>query len=121
MKPEDRVRGDGGSVPLEVSERHFVEIDYSPGSDDDSGEVCAVFRTKRQWREGEVDCGNQWFSKPATPEGLRDLIGTVRKMAKDLRARGVCPRCPDPASAFLRVPTADFCPPCCLAAAITED
>lgn len=58
VKPEDRLRGDGGDVPLEVSERHFVQINYSPGSDDDSGEVCAVFRTKRQWREGTVDCGN---------------------------------------------------------------
>ena len=29
--------------------------------------------------------------------------------------------CPDPASAFLRVPSADFCPRCCLAAAIAEE
>ena len=105
----------GQDVPFAVTEDHFVEIGFYT-KEEGLGDLVAFFRTKAQ----PTFC-NQYHTKPATPEGLRDLIVDVRKMAKDLRARGVCPRCSDPATAFLRLPAADFCPRCCLAAAIDCD
>jgi len=105
----------GQDVPVAVSEEHFVEIGFY-SNEEGPGELFAFFRTK-----AHPDQCNQYHSKKATPEGLRDLIVDVRKMAKDLRARGVCPRCPNPATAFLRSPAADYCPRCCLAAALVED
>lgn len=95
----------GQDVPFAVTEDNFVEIGFYT-KEEGLGDLVAFFRAKAQ----HESC-NQYHTKPATPEGL----------AKDLRARGVCPRCPDPATAFLRSPAADFCPRCCLAAAIDCD
>lgn len=52
-------------------------------------------------------------SKPASVQGLRELLGTVRDLARDLRERGRCPGCE---GHELRVLGADFCANCCLSA-----
>ena len=52
--------------------------------------------------------------RPATIEGLHDLLTLVRDLARDLRKRGRCPGC----KSELRLLTADFCAPCCLDAIV---
>ena len=53
-----------------------------------------------------------------SPEGLRDLLRTARRIATDLRKRGLCERCPDRKSASIRLPGANYCKRCCLAVAV---
>ena len=99
----------GYDVPIEVSAEHFVEIGYRDRQKE--GTVQATFRSKACPNDRHLT-----LVKPATPEGLRDLLGCVRELKTDLRKRGLCPRC----LAFLRLPTAEFCPGCCLKAALDE-
>ena len=113
----DGGRYNGGyDVPIEVSADHFVEIGYRgeryyKGDRQKDGTVQATFRSKACPNDRHLT-----LVKPATPEGLRDLLGCVRELKTDLRKRGLCPRC----LAFLRLPTAEFCPGCCLKAALDE-
>ena len=53
---------------------------------------------------------------PVTPDGLRELIAWVKAVAKDLKERGVCPKCPGQAT--IRLPTADYCARCSLKLAL---
>ena len=57
----------------------------------------------------------------ATPDGFRQLIRDVRSAARALRDSGLCPRCPDRATASMRLPRANFCGECCFAVAILGD
>lgn len=55
---------------------------------------------------------------PATPDGLRQLIRIVRPAVRTLREKGLCPRCPDGASAAMRSPGVEYCAECCLQVAV---
>ena len=57
----------------------------------------------------------------ATPDGLRQFIRDVRSAARSLRDNGLCPICPDPAEALMRIPRAKYCAKCCFAVAILGD
>lgn len=57
----------------------------------------------------------------ATPDGLRQFIRDVRSAARALRDSGLCPKCPDRATASMRLPRANFCGECCFAVAILGD
>ena len=52
-----------------------------------------------------------------TPEGLRKVLGLVKMYAKDLRERGLCPKC-EGEHKNLRFPSADFCEICCFKVAL---
>ena len=53
----------------------------------------------------------------ATPNGLRQFIRDVRSAARALRDTGLCPKCPDRATASMRLPHASYCGECCSAVA----
>jgi len=57
----------------------------------------------------------------ATPSGLRQFIRDVRSAARALRDSGLCPKCPDRATASMRLPHASYCGGCCIAVAILGD
>ena len=52
-----------------------------------------------------------------TPEGLRKVLGLAKMYAKDLRERGLCPKC-EGEHKNLRFPSADFCEICCFKVAL---
>ena len=100
-------------IPFKVGENHYVQISVSyADADDASGTLCleAAFRTRpAQWG---MPIEARDFAK--TPEGLRQMIAWVKAAAKDLKVRGLCPKC----NAALRIPTADYCAKCCLGASV---
>ena len=51
---------------------------------------------------------------PPNPNGLRQLVCWVKAAAKDLQARGPCPKCREQPG--LRLPAADYCARCSLKA-----
>ena len=57
----------------------------------------------------------------ATPDGFRQFIRDVRTAARSLKDKGLCPKCPDPAKALMRIPRAKYCAKCCFAVAILGD
>ena len=57
----------------------------------------------------------------ATPDGFRQFIRDVRSAARALRDSGLCPRCPNRATASMRLPRSNFCAECCFAVAILGD
>ena len=57
----------------------------------------------------------------ATPNGLRQFIRDVRSAARALRDSGLCPKCPDRATASMRLPHASYCGECCFVVAILGD
>ena len=57
----------------------------------------------------------------ATPNGFRQFIRDVRSAARALRDSGLCPSCPDRATASMRLPHASYCGECCIAVAILGD
>ena len=57
----------------------------------------------------------------ATPDGIRQFIRDVRSATRALRDSGLCPRCPDRATASMRLPRANFSGECCFAVAILGD
>ena len=57
----------------------------------------------------------------ATPDGFRQFIRDVRSAARALRDSGLCPRCPNQATASMPLPRANFCGECCFAVAILGD
>ena len=57
----------------------------------------------------------------ATPDGFRQFIQDVRAAARSLCDRGLCPKCPDRATASMRIPRANYCAGCCIAVAILGD
>ena len=57
----------------------------------------------------------------ATLDGFRQFIRDVRSAARALRDSGLCPRCPNRATASMRLPRANFCGECCFAVAIIGD
>ena len=54
----------------------------------------------------------------ATPDGFRQFIRDVRSASRNLKDNGLCPKCPDPAEALMRIPRAKYCAECCVAVAI---
>ena len=54
----------------------------------------------------------------ATPDGFRQFIRDVRTAARSLKDKGLCPKCPDPAGALMRIPRAKYCAKCCFTVAI---
>jgi len=57
----------------------------------------------------------------ATLDGFRQFIRDVRSAARALRDSGLCPKCPDRATASMRLPRASYCGECCFAVAILGD
>ena len=57
----------------------------------------------------------------ATPDGFRQFIRDVRTAARSLKDEGLCPKCPDPAKALMRIPRAKYCAKCCFTVAILGD
>ena len=57
----------------------------------------------------------------ATPGGFRQFIRDVRSAARALNDSGLCPRCPNQATASMRLPRSNFCAECCFAVAILGD
>ena len=57
----------------------------------------------------------------ATPKGFRQFIRDVRSASRALRHSGLCPKCPDRATASMRLPHASYCSRCCFAVAILGD
>ena len=51
------------------------------------------------------------------PDGLREVLARTKAYTKDLRERGVCPKCPGD-NKNLRCPSADFCEICCFKEAL---
>ena len=54
----------------------------------------------------------------ATPDGCRQLVRDVRAAARALKEKGLCPKCPDEATASMRLPHCAFCAKCCWQVAI---
>ena len=52
-----------------------------------------------------------------TPEGLRKVLTVAKMYAKDLKERGLCPKCQGE-DKNLRFPSADFCEICCFKVAL---
>ena len=52
-----------------------------------------------------------------TPEGLRKVLVLAKMYAKDLRERGLCPKC-EVEHKNLRFPSAEFCEICCFKVAL---
>ena len=52
-----------------------------------------------------------------TPEGLRKVLVLAKMYAKDLKERGLCPKC-EAEQKNLRYPAADFCEICCFRVAL---
>ena len=57
----------------------------------------------------------------ATPKGFRQFIRDVRSASRAIRHSGLCPTCPDRATASMRLPHASYCGECCVAVAILGD
>ena len=57
----------------------------------------------------------------ATHDGFRQFMRDVRSAASALRDSGLCPRCPNQATASMRLPRANVCGECCFAVAILGD
>ena len=98
-------------IPFKVGENHWVhmQVCYERPCGGDTLCLEAAFRT--------IDVLGMLieardFAK--TPEGLRQMIAWVKAAAKDLKVRGLCPKC----NAALRIPTADYCAKCCLGASV---
>ena len=54
----------------------------------------------------------------ATLDGFRQFIRDVRSASRALRNNGLCPECPDRATASMRLPHAGYCGECCFKVAI---
>ena len=52
-----------------------------------------------------------------TPEGLRKVLGLTKMYAKDLKERGLCPKC-EGEHKNLCLPSTDFCEICCFKVAL---
>ena len=57
----------------------------------------------------------------ATPGGFRQCVRDVRSAARALNDSDLCPRCPNQATASMRLPRSNFCAECCFAVAILGD
>ena len=113
----DGVKYDGITrVPIEISTDFFLTICFLESGilADDHLELRVYQRRRAADGDRLLFCD---LVEPS-PKGLRELLGVARKIATDLRKRGLCGRCPDREIAFMRVPGADYCRRCCLAAAV---
>ena len=125
-----------GGIDLDISEVCKIELVALPAGvandldEDSDGDfpLCDAFR------EGEEAVQASFFEIAekgqrrvgmirgrATPDGFRQFIRDVRSAARASRDSGLCPRCPNRATASMRLPRASFCGECCFAVAILGD
>ena len=74
--------------------------------------VCETFYTKRALLQVPPLIRGDF-----APDGLREVLARTKAYTKDLRERGVCPKCPGD-NKNLRCPSADFCEICCFKEAL---
>ena len=113
----DGVKYDGiTKVPIEISTDFFLTICFLESGYLANDHLELNVYQRRRAADGDRLLWSDLLEP--SPTGLRDLLRVARRIATDLRKRGLCGRCPDRESAFIRLPGADYCRRCCLAAAV---
>ena len=107
-------------IAIGVGKLTYVHLSWKRecGTYERPGETCRVsakfdgrFDDDRRVDDEYPDFRQGRHERPATTEGLRELLMLVRNLARDLRERGPCPSCGGRDIQLLR---ADFCAACCL-------
>jgi hypothetical protein len=113
---------EGEELTVRISDEFSIELALLPGG---------VAREAAEALGSDIECdayGEQeealeaWFRSTtrgldritgrATPEGCRQFIRDVRAAARALKEKGLCPKCPDEATASMRLPHCAFCAKC---------
>ena len=128
--------GECGEIDLDISDVFKLELVALPdGSardlDEDNGKNFPQCDAYGEDEEAlEADCFEKTATGDrrvgvirarATPDGFRQFIRDVRSAARALRDSGLCPRCPNQATASMRLPRSNFCAECCFPVAILGD
>ena len=128
--------GECGEIDLDISDVFKLELVALPAVaarvlDEDNGRdfpLCDAYGEDEEALEADFSektaTGDRRVGvirARATPDGFRQFIRDVRSAARALRDSGLCPRCPDQATATMRLPRASFCGECCFAVAILGD
>ena len=127
---------DGKFLTLRISDKFFVELILLPSSearelavDSDSDLECDVYGEKDEvlealFKEGAGRSDYRELGKiraRATPDGCRQFVRDVRAATRALRDKGLCPKCPDQATASMRLPHASYCGRCCWGVVLLGD
>ena len=128
MKELRRHTGDCDEITVHISDEFSVELALLPGGiarefaeDHDSDIECDAYGEQEEMLEAWFQSTTRGLDRirgRATPDGCRQFIRDVRAAARALKQKGLCPKCPDEATASMRLPRADFCAKCCWQMAI---
>ena len=128
--------GECGEIDLDISDVFKLELVALPAGsardlDEDNGRnfpQCDAYGEDEEALEADFSektaTGDRRVGvirARATPGGFRQFIRNVRSAARALNDSGLCPRCPNQATASMRLPRSNFCAECCFAVAILGD
>ena len=119
-------------IEVDITEDFFVILDLLPAGElrDDDRYFNIAYSACDAYGEDEKALSANFYKQGlgcrlvgaiharATPDGFRQFIRDVRTAARSLKDKGLCPKCPDPAKAIMRIPRAKYCAKCCFAVAI---
>ena len=118
---------DGQVLEYDISAEFFIELSFLDAGADDPEPYpdCDAYGEDEKSIKAEFyrRIGNQAHEvgsirARANPNGLRHFIRDARSAARNLKQNGLCPQCPDPAEALMRIPRGKYCAECCFAVAI---
>ncbi len=125
-----------GSLVLNISAQFGVDLSFLGAGlakaldkdNDNAYPQCDAYREEEEALQAEfyerAETGNREVGSiraRATPDGFRQFIRDVPSAARALRNNGLCPKCPDRATASMRLPHASYCGECCFKVAILGD
>ncbi len=115
-------------LPLRISQEFSVELVFliSPmahdlTADHESEVECDAYGEEEEALQAYFSASERFLDTlrgRATPDGCRQFIRDLRAAARALKENGLCPKCPDRATASMRLPHAAFCAKCCWEVAI---